>query len=363
MKVLILGGTGVMGAALVQILIKGNNDIYVTSRKEYSDSDNVHYLLGNAQNIEFLEYVLNITYWDAIVDFMSYTTISFKNRVDKLLGATKQYFYLSSGRVYADSYLHLTEDSPRLLDTCKDCDYLATDEYALAKAMQEDVLKSTKKNNWTIIRPYITYSKIRLQLGFYEKEMWLRRVLQGKSIVWSEEIGDKITTLSNGNDVAYMISCLIGNKKALGETFNVLQSDFFTWNEILEIYKDVLYKETQNKIKIVKIESLLKVAATSGRKYQYLYDRQFNRVFDNSKIKNFISLQNDFITVSDGLAQCVKAFLGEDNNFKVQDINWKYEGYVDRLTGDRTPIRTIPGIKNKIRYLVCKYTSYIDIKY
>lgn len=78
----------------------------------------------------------------------------------------------------------LNEYSPRLLNVSQDKQYLATDEYALCKAGQENILKSHTKINHTIIRPYITFSEIRLQLGVYEKESWLYRAMQKKSIIF-----------------------------------------------------------------------------------------------------------------------------------------------------------------------------------
>lgn len=53
---------------------------------------------------------------------------------------------------------------------CRDEDYIKTDEYALQKARQENILLGSKYKNWTIIRPYITYNKERLQLGVLEKK-------------------------------------------------------------------------------------------------------------------------------------------------------------------------------------------------
>lgn len=52
---------------------------------------------------------------------------------------------------------------------------LSIDEYAITKAHQENLLINSKNKNWTIIRPYITYSEQRLQLGTFEKEDWLYR--------------------------------------------------------------------------------------------------------------------------------------------------------------------------------------------
>ncbi|MEO2263754.1 hypothetical protein [Dorea sp. YH-dor228] len=56
----------------------------------------------------------------------------------------------------------MTEESPRLLDVCRDADYLKTEEYALKKAKEEDFLKQ-KGKNWTIVRPSITYNSERLR--------------------------------------------------------------------------------------------------------------------------------------------------------------------------------------------------------
>lgn len=89
--------------------------------------------------------------------------------------------FLSSARVYASSDMPITEDSPLILDMTDDKMYLRTDEYALAKARQEKFLKELG-NNFTIVRPYITFNQNRFQLGVQEKEMWLYRALRGRSI-------------------------------------------------------------------------------------------------------------------------------------------------------------------------------------
>lgn len=79
---------------------------------------------------------------------------------------------MSSARVYARSAdRQITESSSRLLDICDDEEYLRTDDYALTKARQENMLFCAKTQNWTIIRPYITFSEIRLQLGVFEKRI------------------------------------------------------------------------------------------------------------------------------------------------------------------------------------------------
>jgi len=130
-RILLLGGTGAMGRSLGDILVKQGNRVFVTTRSvRSSNSPSLSYIHGNAHDEAFLKEILQ-NQWDAIVDFMIYSTVEFAVRVPILLDATKQYVFLSSARVYADSVAPITEDSPRLLDVSSDEEYLECDEYAL----------------------------------------------------------------------------------------------------------------------------------------------------------------------------------------------------------------------------------------
>ena len=217
MKVLVTGGTGAMGAYLVRILAEAGNIVDVTTRRARESAvGNMRYIQGDAHDTGFIAGLLGTGSYDAVVDFMSYTTSEFRRRAEIMTGGTGHYMFLSSSRVYADSSSPITEDSPRLLDASDDAGYLATDEYALAKARQEDILRGGKAGNWTIIRPYITYSNERLQLGVLEKERWLWRAVHGRPVVFSRDIAGKFTTLTWGNDVAGAIAGLAGKREAFG---------------------------------------------------------------------------------------------------------------------------------------------------
>jgi len=172
MKILMLGGTGAMGVPLGKILVEKGHSVYVTSRTAHSSQNKINYILGNAQDDSFFKDTLKEV-WDVIIDFMAYSTVTFKRRLDSLLDATSQYVFLSSARVYSQSEVPITEETPRLLDVLTDETYLKTDEYALSKARQENLLRDSGRQNWTVIRPSITFSEIRLQLGVLEKESHL----------------------------------------------------------------------------------------------------------------------------------------------------------------------------------------------
>ena len=286
-NILLLGGTGAMGKHLVHLLKDKGCNVYVTSRNQRKSYDNVTYIQGNAHDIEYLGAILNKHSWDVIVDFMIYSSSEFANRVDKLLSSCKQYIFLSSSRVYADSQPEIHESSHRLLDVCNDQDYLRTDEYALSKAREENILTNSQHKNWTIVRPYITYSEIRLQLGVLEKECWLYRALHNRTIVFSKDIAEKTTTLTYGFDVARGIVALMGQEKALGQAFHITVDECHTWKEVFDMYIKVIERETGRKPKVMIIDQNPRVKIPTS-KWQVVYDRYYNRRFNNSKINQFI---------------------------------------------------------------------------
>lgn len=358
MKILVLGGTGAMGVDLVKILAKRGESVTVTSRSERkSEFSNVKYIKGDAHDNAFLKSLLSENY-DAIVDFMIYNTEEFKTRRDILLDATGQYLFLSSSRVYADSKTPIIEDSPRLLDATNDREYLKTDEYALTKARQENLLCESGKTNWTIIRPYITYSNQRLQLGVYEKEVWLYRALHDKTIVFPKDISEKYTTMTLGADVAMGISKLIGNENAMEETFHITSEKEIKWGSVLEIYKKVINDVLGKKIRVKYIDNPKPIYEVIGNKYQVIYDRLFDRRFDNAKFLKVVG-EFEFHSPEIGLEICLREFLKEP---KFYELPLVICSYMDRIARDYTPLSQIDGIKNKLKYAIGRYTPYFEIK-
>ncbi len=348
MKILILGGTGVIGSYLVNILKKkGFDEITVTSRTRFGVFENIKYVKGDAQDLIFLKSILALNKWTAIIDFMNYSTLSFNKRAKQLLEATDQYIFISSSRVYADSKVPLTEKSPRLLDISKDQNYLSTDDYALSKARQEDILFSSKLSNWTIVRPYITFGFNRLQLGALEKEDWLFRSLKGRSIVFTKNISACVTTITYGDDVAKGIISIIGKDKTLGEVFQITSPKSLKWSSILDCYTKVIeeYHSTMPKVKMVELNTFIKI---HPQKFQIIYDRIYNRVFDCKKIHQFIDTDK-FKDPIEMLNNCMKSFIKKPN-FNL--ISGKLEARRDCLTNEKTPLNDFFTFKQKLGYIL-----------
>lgn len=347
-NILVIGGTGAMGAPLVKKL-SINNNVYVTSRSKHESTENIQYLHGNAKDESFLKQVLSERHWDAIVDFMIWTT-EFAKVMPLMLDSTDQYVFISSARVYAQTEDKITESTPRLLDVSEDEDYLKTNEYALSKAKEENLLYGSQHCNYTIIRPSITYNNYRLQLGVLEKENWLYRALHGRSIVFSNDIVNKLTTMTLGDDVALGIASIVGQPSAIGKTFHITYTSSLQWKDVLNIYCSVLEKHLGHSVKVIMTERCLNLELPS-RRYQVLYSRYYNRTFDNSRIGLFCDVQK-FTSPYQGLANCLASFLQKP---MFSSIDWALEALHDRAANERTPLSEIPGRGNRISYLSYRY--------
>lgn len=345
MKVLVLGGTGAIGEHLIRFLGK-KHDLFVTTRTRRKDQPEVKFLIGNAKNQVFLDELLK-TKWDAIVDFMVYKTSEFELVSRKILRSTGHYIFTSSARVFADSIDPITEKTPKLLySETTPSSYLNTEEYALTKARQERILEESLFKNWTVVRPYITYSHNRLQLGPLEKEAWLYRAIKGRKVLFCSELLDRQTTMTNGLDVADAVSRLIGNQKAMSEDFNVTSSKSLPWNNVWGIYSLELKSRTGIEPMMVTTSLENFIGVDSMIRDQMIYDRLLDRKFDHSKIRDFVG-KSDWVDPELGLKECIQKFL---ENPQFRNIDWEAEISRDRLTKDITPPWEISGLKGKVKY-------------
>lgn len=358
MKVLILGGTGAMGKPLTQLIANQNNSVFVTTRTHRtSENPQIHYICGNTHDLSFTKSVLINNHFDVIVDFMSYEVEEFRERMNLLLTSTEHYFFLSSCRVYADSKKKLLEGSPRLLDVSKDEEFLETEEYALTKSREENLIFTSTYKNWTILRPYITYNDNRLQLASLEKEIWLKRAIQGQSIPLPNDVGKCLTTLTYGEDVAKIIAFLSINRKGMGEIVQVVGNETMTWEDVLQIYTKVLNRYGITP-KVWRPDTSDMLQEIMNNKYQVRYDRKYNRAFDNTKMLEMIDNNFNITEMSSGLSTCLERFL---MNPVFDQVDGAVVAKIDKACKEFTPLSCIKGIKQKVKYILWRYFTGLII--
>lgn len=352
MKILILGGTGAIGSALIPILVEEGHCVTVTTRREKTSIDSLKYVKGNAKDLLFLSKLLKNEKYDVLIDFMLYDVEEFKQRINGILESVGQYIFLSSARVFANSKGIIDENSPRLLDISEDEEFLKKGEYSLTKAKQENILKESIYKNWVILRPYKTYNDNRLQLGVYEKEQWLYRVLRGKSVVIHSDMLDKYTSMTFASDTAQVLAKIIGNESLNSCSLNIASPETIKWSEVLQIYIEWFDKKGIQMKTVYssnyKLENLI-----FDNEYRIKYDEMLNRKFSDSEIQKIC---NGFkwTNVDKGLCECLEAFWVDENR-TILDIDYAVEGFFDRESGEQENVFQIVGIVNKLKYVIYRY--------
>lgn len=294
-KVLLLGGTGAIGENLGEVLNKKGYMVYVTSRKYRKNAENVHYIQGNAKDTAFLKKLLNEYKVDIIFDFMLYTVEQFQGRYELLLSSCKQYFFVSSQRVYADVYNskeELDEHCLRKVDSIDE--KWKKDNYGYVKGLEENILFGSIYKNWTIVRMSITFSKNRFQFGPLDNFDVVRAIRSQCSGI-PDTLVNTYTTLTYGVDAANLLEMLILHENAYSEVFNISSKEFYTWGEVADIYKEVFGMN----YKIISEKEYLIATNTKNM----MLDRSLDRKIDTSKFWKVVKGNYTCHSLKEGLRE------------------------------------------------------------
>ena len=301
-KVLVLGATGAMARYMIPYLAENGCQIDGMALDSVeSTNPAVKYYQGNAKDLKVLDEMLSRRY-DAIVDFLVYSSGELPFYLPRMLDHTDHYIFLSSGRIYDNLEVPVKETSPRLIDSSKDPILLNSDDYCIQKARGENMLFSMKKKNWTIVRPATTYSYLRYQLVTLEASDTVGRAFAGKAVVVPEQARNKPATLSWGGDAGKMIGKLLFCDAALGEAYNINSAEHRTWGEIADYYRDIcdlkaVWVDKEDYLKILNPDPYC-----INRRWQLEYARLFDRIVDNSKVLAVTGMkQSELMPLYDGL--------------------------------------------------------------
>ena len=291
-KVIVLGATGAMGRYVVPELVRRGFEVDAVAIDDVYDApEHVNYIKLNAKDWWALGKLLDENHYDGMIDFMCYQTDYLTPTLPRMLDKVGHYIYLSSCRVYAESPIPFKEDAPRLIDVSNDQLLLNSDDYCIHKARGENILHLLGKNNFTIVRPSITYSQMRYQLVSLEAANTVGRARAGKKVLLPEGARHKLTAMTWGGDAANMLAQVLCNEKALGKTYNVCSTEAHTWDEIAGYYKDICNLQSV----WIPDDDYLKIVSSDpywpSSLYMLKYSRLFDHVMDNSSILELCNMQ------------------------------------------------------------------------
>ena len=297
-KVLLIGGGGTLGTYTAEELLKQGNFVDIICLEDkVSDNEKLAFYKGQA-NFDYLESFLENKIYDGIVNFIHYPEIEEYPPIHKLLIAhTRHLIVLSSYRVYADEQHPITETAPMLLDVSTDKEFIETEKYAISKAKLEKYLYSEcKGQNWTVVRPVISFSSLRFDLVTYCGHVLLEKIKNNEIIPLPTKAKELTAGLDWAGNSGKLIANLLFKKETFGEAYTVSSAQNLTWYEVAKLYTELLGA----KVKWVTLEEYFE-ATNNFNYFALIYDRLFDRKIDNSKILDATGLTcNDFLSVKEG---------------------------------------------------------------
>lgn len=279
MKVLFIGGTGIISSACSQLALDRGIDLYLLNRGQSTRPvpEGAHVLHGDIRDPDSARQALGDHRFDAVVNWIAFTPEHIESDLQLFGGRTGQYIFISSASAYQKPPVSLpvTESTPL---------YNPHWLYSRNKiACEERLVRAYREDGFpiTIVRPSHTYDRTMLPLqGRYTM---VHRMRQGKKVIVHGD-GTSLWVLTHHRDFAKGFVGLLGNNHAIGDAFHITSDEILTWNQIYELIAQAAGAEAQ----IVHIPSDLIAAFDANWGAGLLGDKAHSTVFDNSKIKRIV---------------------------------------------------------------------------
>lgn len=306
MKLLFIGGTGVISSACSDLAIERGHELFLLNRSVSTKYPAPKYATILQADIhadqQYLTALLAGHHFDAVVDFIAFSPQDIERDISLFRDRTDQFVFISSASAYQkplQNYL-ITEETPLENPFW---------EYSRNKIACEDLLMKTYRADGfpvTIIRPSHTYGPSQIPLCVTS---WLHpwtiidRMQRGQKIIIPGD-GTSLWVLTWHADFAKGLVGLLGEKNAIGEVFQITSDQVLSWNQIyLEVYQAL--GQARN---VVYIPSDYIARFDSEAVGSLIGDKSNSVVFDNSKIKKYVPDYHCEVTWADGLRRSLAWF-------------------------------------------------------
>jgi len=326
MKALLIGGTGIISAAISKQLAEQGHELYLLNRgqrKRELSQDNVKYLTCDINDEKKVTQLIKDIEFDVVADFIAFEKEQVQRDYRLFKDKTKQYIFISSASAYQKplSDYRITEGTPLSNPYW---------QYSRDKIDCEDFLmKMYRENSFpvTIVRPSHTYDHRFLPVGVHGKNgSWqvARRMLEGKPVIIHGD-GTSLWTVTNNRDFAKGFIGLMGNVHAIGEAVNITSDESLTWNQIHEIIASALGVN----LKAYHVSSdMLDACSTQDFIGGLIGDKANTVVFDNSKLKRLVPEFNATIRFDQGIKETIEFILANPEHQKEDE---EFDAWCDKL--------------------------------
>ncbi len=325
MRVLFIGGTGVISSACARLAATRGMELCLFNRGQTSRPipEEVEVLQGDTRDRASVARALAGRWFDAVVNFVAFTPDQVEADIEFFRGRVGQYILISSASAYQKPIgsLPITESTPL---------HNPYWDYARAKiACEERLVQAYRQDGFpmTIVRPSHTYDRTKVPLlGYYTA---IDRMRRGKTVIVHGD-GTSLWVLTHHQDFARGFVGLLGAPQAIGNAYHITSDEVLTWNQI---YATVARAAgVQPRILHVPSEAIAHFDAEMGA--GLLGDKAHSVIFDNTKIKRLVPDFVATIPFRQGAAEIVAWY---DADPARQVVDQGVDQLLDRIVAAYTP--------------------------
>jgi nucleoside-diphosphate-sugar epimerase len=284
MKVLIVGGTGLISTAITKQLLERGDSVTLFNRGKTPSRvpEGARVMHGDRKEYAAFESAMSKETWDAVIDMVGFVPEDAESAVRAFRGRVSSYVYCSTVCVYNGQMTRTPALDDERLDPLSD--------YGRNKAACERILmQAFDKEHFpaTILRPSQTYGEggvIIHSLGW--STTYIDRIRKGKPVIVHGD-GKTLWASCHIDDVARAFVGACGNPKAVGESYHVTGDDAQNWDD----YTHSVAEAVGGFADIVHIPTDLLARISPKRCAFTQHEFQYNRVFDNSKAKRDLGFE------------------------------------------------------------------------
>lgn len=318
MKVLFIGGTGIISSACAPLALEQGIDLYLLNRGQSfrPPSPDAKVLHGDIRDSKVADVLARHTF-DVVVNWIAFTPQHIETDLALFHGRTGQYIFISSASAYHKPVRHLpiTESTPL---------HNPFWAYSRAKiACEERLLRAYRDDGFpmTIVRPSHTYD--RTLLPMHGRYTMVDRMRRGLPVLVHGD-GTSLWVLTHHRDFARGFVGLLGNPAALGEAFHITSDEALPWNEIYRMVGHAAGVEPE----LVHVPSDFIATIDEDFGSSLLGDKAHSVIFDNSKIKRLVPGFHATIPFHQGVRE-IMAYYDADPSRQV--IDEPFNQLLDRI--------------------------------
>lgn len=306
MKILFIGGTGIISSACSDLAVARGHELFMVNRsisKKIPVPEGATVFQADVYNDEVhLDQLLSDHHFDAVVDYLAYHPNDIERDLRLFRGRTDQFVFISSASAYQKPVRNyrITEETPLENPYWDYSRNKIACENRLMQAYQDEGFPVT------IIRPSHTYGYTQIPFGVSSwQHPWtvVDRMKRGKKVIVPGD-GTSLWVLTWNADFAKGLVGLLGHEKAIGEAFQITSDEVLTWDQIhLEVYRALDLKPH-----LIHIPSDLIAMYNPHALGSLVGDKSNSVVFDNSKIKRFVPDYSCEVPWEEGVRQSLAWF-------------------------------------------------------